>query len=373
VLIASIFTTQKTKDTAIYSDTIKSFRNKEKYKQSKKNQKYINNQHVNINQVASTKNINTSIQPSLLETTIDYSSLPTPSKEIFDISLNGNQSSVKDSFLNAMRNAYTREEIEQLRIFLHYLQIMKYDVNGCDKIEEGLIKLSTDYHATNDDDYKDKRNCNKHKISNGMSRDISSEINQYFVTSLDKLNIFGNSNAHETGENDHFKSTIPSVTQTSHLQTRVLKGLNQAVSALAKTKLNSNFESLKHNLNQLDIQSEISSFNGVFPVDIGIFFNQELISIIEVDGPQHYRHDGKLRRKDKLKESMYSRKHPDSKIHRLRWDDVSKIGFDVIGLEIIEQTVLSTKERNVVSKTMKYMERSISEFFNWGLRNSKLY
>jgi hypothetical protein len=63
------------------------------------------------------------------------------------------------------------------------------------------------------------------------------------------------------------------------------------------------------------------------------------VAILEVDGPQHYRSDGKLHRKDQLKESMYLRRHPAASFHRIRWDEVEVLG----NLQLTEElaTVLS--------------------------------
>ena len=37
----------------------------------------------------------------------------------------------------------------------------------------------------------------------------------------------------------------------------------------------------------------------------GLDDDDEVVAFLEVDGPTHYRWDGQLRRKDKLKEAMY--------------------------------------------------------------------
>ena len=37
----------------------------------------------------------------------------------------------------------------------------------------------------------------------------------------------------------------------------------------------------------------------------GLVDDDEVVAFLEVDGPTHYRWDGQLRRKDKLKEAMY--------------------------------------------------------------------
>jgi hypothetical protein len=106
-------------------------------------------------------------------------------------------------------------------------------------------------------------------------------------------------------------------------------------------------------------------------VDVGIYFGKDLVYILEVDGPQHYRFDGKIKRKDKLKEMMYYRKHPDATFRRIRWDEANKVGFDTIGSEIVAQAVISSKSTSYINKAIKNVERAFTEFFSWGLRNTK--
>ena len=79
---------------------------------------------------------------------------------------------------------------------------------------------------------------------------------------------------------------------TSQLQRRIIKGLEKSL--LQNVQEGKKFK----------VALEWSSFDGVFPVDATVCLGGEVISILEVDGPHHYRHDGKLRRKDMLKEAM---------------------------------------------------------------------
>ena len=61
----------------------------------------------------------------------------------------------------------------------------------------------------------------------------------------------------------------------SNLQDRVSDGLQQAL--------------LSADLDDLQVVSEFSSFNGAFPVDAAVRYKGNVIGILEVDGPQHYR------------------------------------------------------------------------------------
>lgn len=118
----------------------------------------------------------------------------------------------------------------------------------------------------------------------------------------------------------------------SNLQDRVVEGL--------QTSLN------KMDFHDILITPEVSSFGGIFPVDalISLGGNEQMMShakatikdkdvlaILEIDGPQHYREDGTLRRKDLLKECMYLKKHPKAVFCRVRWDEANKLGIKAIG------------------------------------------
>ena len=84
-----------------------------------------------------------------------------------------------------------------------------------------------------------------------------------------------------------------------------------------------------------------------------------------------YRYDGMLRRKDRLKEAMYMKQHPDITIKRIRWDEVDKIGYETLCNEIVMLSLYKSKNMNVISKAMRAVEREISGLINWGLRNTK--
>ena len=119
------------------------------------------------------------------------------------------------------------------------------------------------------------------------------------------------------------------------------------------------------------ISPEASSFEGVFPVDATIKKGGEVIAFIEVNGPTHYRHDGSLRRKDQLKETMYMKRHPYSSFYRIKWNDANKLGSDVIGEELADSILSSEKYTSPVTKTLQSIRNNIEDFFSWGLRNEE--
>lgn len=205
------------------------------------------------------------------------------------------------------------EEKEQLKIFLNYLDVMKFEVSGREKIPVSFLTGTA-----------------------GLSSSWP----------------FGDSSSSPTPE-------MEGLTTPSQLQARTLRGLTEALRQDGEAE------------GKFRVESESSSFYGVFPVDAAIYYESELMFILEIDGPQHYRFDGQLRRKDKLKESMYQRKHPDCILRRIRWDEVGKLEYQILGNEIITHSVMATKSINPVSKAFKSFERGVSEFFSWGMRNEK--
>ena len=150
-------------------------------------------------------------------------------------------------------------------------------------------------------------------------------------------------------------SKSSSQTQSSKLQDRVVKGM---VDAFKKVE------------DKFDLGLEVSSFSGVYPLDAVVYFESKVVAMLEVDGPHHYRHDGKLRRKDLLKESMYIKKHPDSLFHRIRWDEANRVGSETVGEELALKILEISKEHNnYLFNSLKSIQRSLNDFFSWGLRN----
>lgn len=162
------------------------------------------------------------------------------------------------------------------------------------------------------------------------------------------------------------------VARGSNLQYRVIEGLKTA------------FDTLDSNINpyvkDIHVDTEVSSFGGILPVDALICIENkykvnknEVLAILEIDGPQHYREDGSLRRVDLLKEFMYLRRHPKAIFCRIRWDEANKLGVNTIGDSLANQ-ILQRAElyrsplsgiNNIGGKIVKNIQRA----FVWGMRN----
>jgi hypothetical protein len=214
------------------------------------------------------------------------------------------------------------QEFEQLRIFSHYLGIMGYVSDPRRIPAEFLLRPSI--HTSS----------------------VASNINGV--------------------------SVVPAAAggqQKSRLQSRVTKGL---VDGLAEAASSASHASADQNHHRLEVEPEVSSFGGVFPVDAGISQDGEIIALIEIDGPHHYRPcDGRLRRKDRLKEAMYRKALPDCAFYRIRWDDANKVGTDIVGEELAGILVANARARNkgVIEGAFQKMMRQAGNFFAWGLRN----
>ena len=147
--------------------------------------------------------------------------------------------------------------------------------------------------------------------------------------------------------------------QNSRLQRRVVKGLRDAFTA---SGLNDQYE----------IALETSSFDGAFPLDAAITKKGKMVALLEVDGPSHYRPDGRLRRKDQLKEAMYLKRHPESFFHRIRWDEADKYGITVVGTELAALVMKSNVEENQATSFRINLLKAFDNFIKWCLRNTKV-
>jgi hypothetical protein len=206
------------------------------------------------------------------------------------------------------------QELEQIRIFSHYLKVMNI-VTDSRKIPEELLKYAVCY--------------------GGAQTWKSAAAAAAMATA-----------AAEHGEE-----------QGSRLQRRVVRGLQEAFTASELAT-------------QYEITTEESSFNGVFPIDAMISKKGKVVALLEVDGPTHYRADGKLRRKDLLKEAMYLKVHPDSTFHRIRWDEANKLGSDIVGAELAALVMSSSQDVDPFTALTRSVQKSVQNFLNWGLRNS---
>ena len=87
-------------------------------------------------------------------------------------------------------------------------------------------------------------------------------------------------------------------------------------------------ESLTAKDQNYSIFNEFSGFQGVFPIDCAVYKNNELVAFVEIDGEFHYNPiNQELRRKDRLKEKLYSLAYPNIPLFRVKNDQVTVIGY----------------------------------------------
>jgi hypothetical protein len=207
------------------------------------------------------------------------------------------------------------QELEQIRIFSHYLNVMNV-ITDARRIPEELLKSAVNYGGVQ------------------TWKSAAAAAQAAAAAAEDSESVMG-----------------------SRLQRRIVRSLQDAFASSELSK-------------QYEIATEESSFSGVFPIDAMISKKGKVVALLEVDGPHHYRADGKLRRKDLLKEMMYLKVHPDSTFHRIRWDEANKLGSDIVGEELAALVMSTSRDVNPLTAFSRAMQKSVQDFFTWGLRNS---
>ena len=79
----------------------------------------------------------------------------------------------------------------------------------------------------------------------------------------------------------------------------------------------------------------ITGLHGVFPIDAAVYYQNNLVAFVEIDGEFHYKQLGQvLRRKDRMKEFLYKRHYPNIPLFRIRSDQCTVIGVRRAGREL---------------------------------------
>merc|ERR1711871_8772 len=172
----------------------------------------------------------------------------------------------------------------------------------------------------------------------------------------------------ESSEEFHLNREV----RGSNLQYRVIEGVKSAFDALE----GDSYPYIK----DIYIDTEVSSFGGILPVDALICIENKykiaenhVLAILEIDGPQHYREDGSLRRVDLLKEFMYLRRHPNAIFCRIRWDEANKLGVSAIGdslaNQVLQRAEIYRSPLAGMNNVIGYIVEIIQKAFVWGMRN----
>jgi hypothetical protein len=243
------------------------------------------------------------------------------------------------------------QEYEQIRIFAQYLKTMKF-VTDLRRIPAELLAGSNVRTRSND-----KASRLQRRVVRGLQRGL--DLHMAEQEELHNPISFREKDAAES--NDMISALSDPVQTLNRLGSTPITSVKLPFMDELSDKLSKN--------EQYTISLESSSFEGVFPVDAAIMRDGDVMALIEVNGPTHYRQDGRLKRKDQLKETLYRKRHPDSTFHRIRYDDENKIGSDAIGEELAALILTSIQDQSPLTKMMKDAMRNVGDFFSWSMRN----
>jgi hypothetical protein len=248
------------------------------------------------------------------------------------------------------------QEYEQIRIFAQYLKTMKF-VTDLRRIPAELLAGSNVRARSND-----KASRLQRRVIRGLQRGLDLHMAEQEELHNPTSSTSSISSFSDAGESNDVINAMSDPLQTlDRLGSTPITSMKFPFMGELSDKLKKN--------NQYSISLESSSFEGVFPVDAAIMRDGEVLALIEVNGPTHYREDGRLKRKDQLKETLYKKRHPDSTFHRIRYDDENKIGSDAIGEELAALILTSTQEQTPLTKIMNDAMRNVGDFFSWSMRN----
>lgn len=147
--------------------------------------------------------------------------------------------------------------------------------------------------------------------------------------------------------------------RVSDLQNRVTAALRTALLALATNPRDA-----------FTVQAEYCHFGGVLPVDVAIIQHNQVVALLEVDGPQHYRRDGCLTRKSQFKQSLYKRTLPNALFTRIAWKDVKQYGVETLVKYFVEE-LQKDRSGSPWLRRWRGFKRGARSFVQWILRNSQ--
>jgi len=101
-------------------------------------------------------------------------------------------------------------------------------------------------------------------------------------------------------------------------------------SKLHATTSNSMLTHLLNHSIDFDIFNEFSGLHGVFPIDTAVYYKNELVALVEIDGEYHYKSQ-QLRRKDRLKDFLYRHHYKNIPLYRMKYDQINIIGTSKAG------------------------------------------
>ena len=178
------------------------------------------------------------------------------------------------------------------------------------------------------------------------SAEVHEELTQVHIALLDSISLIGvGSGQFSEAEKEQILIYISTV-QTLTPLGRSVKSRPRCIlradkpftkpSKLQQSVVSALTSALRNKSSDFEVEDEYSAFSGAFPVDATIFEGDKPVAFVEVNGPQHYRADGKLRRKDLMKEALYRGKYPDASFTRVRFDQVNRLGSSYVGAQVAQ-------------------------------------
>ena len=178
------------------------------------------------------------------------------------------------------------------------------------------------------------------------SVEVHEELTQVHIALLDSISLIGvGSGQFSEAEKEQILIYISTV-QTLTPLGRSVKSRPRCIlradkpftkpSKLQQSVVSALTSALRDKSSDFEVEDEYSAFSGAFPVDATIFEGDKPVAFVEVNGPQHYRADGRLRRKDLIKEALYRGKYPDASFTRVRFDQVNRLGSSYVGAQVAQ-------------------------------------
>ena len=111
----------------------------------------------------------------------------------------------------------------------------------------------------------------------------------------DNINIQKDNKINNIDKNKYNTNKTPVLKVSSRLHERIKEGLDAAIISSSDNTIHGRGRGRRGGgggvlyTDQFRVVNEVSCFDGVFPVDIMIYRNNQIVAMLEIDGPHHYR------------------------------------------------------------------------------------
>jgi len=110
----------------------------------------------------------------------------------------------------------------------------------------------------------------------------------------DNINIQKDNKINNIDKNKYYTNKTPVLKVSSRLHERIKEGLDAAIISSSDNTIHGRGRGRGGGggvlyTDQFRVVNEVSCFDGVFPVDIMIYRNDQIVAMLEIDGPHHYR------------------------------------------------------------------------------------